>query len=195
MVKGLDCLRESLPKFLFHHEWNTSPAEFYYRDQLCWFPIERDYLVLLAALHDSTKRMSPPFNSAKVLDVFYATMVLLIIRRILYDTESRRGVLGPEGDRDYSSMTGSSHLNYRPMMFVLASSDKNLDALFDDIRKISVADGVRRMSNKPLKSPDISLATSLVPESDPGHTLGEQLIDFTDQLESKWKLAGTVGRE
>ena len=118
-------------------------------------------------------------------------MVLSVIRRILYDTESRRGVLGPFGP-EYSSITGS---NYRPMMFVLASSDKNLDALFDDIRKISVADGVRRMSNKPLKSPDISLATTLVPESDPGHTLTEQLKDFIDQLESKWKLAGTVGRE
>lgn len=81
------------------------------------------------------------------------------------------------------------------MMFVLASSDKNLDALFDDIRKISGADGVRRISNKPLKSPDISLATTLIPESDPGHTLTEQLIDFIDHLESKWKLAGTVGRE
>lgn len=139
--------------------------------------------------------MSPPFNSATVLDVFYVTMVLSVIRRILYDTESRRGVLGPEGDRDYSSMTGSRHLNYLPMMFVLESSDKNLDALFDDIRNISVADGVRRMSNKPLKSPDIPLATTLVPESAPGHKLTEQLKDFIDQLESKWNLAGTVGRE
>lgn len=118
-------------------------------------------------------------------------MALSVIRRILYDTESRRGVLGPESP-EYSSITGSSYL---PMLFVLASSDKNLDALFDDIRKISVADGVRRMSNKPLKSPDISLATFLLPESDPGHTLTEQLEDFIDQLESKWKLAGTVGRE
>ena len=118
-------------------------------------------------------------------------MVLSVMRRILYDTVSRRGVFGPEEECYGASTTGPGHRSYEPMMLLLESSEKNLRALFDDVRcKTLCVDDERRVAEGWPWSLDPCWIIHLIPQSGPGHTLVEQLGDFIGQLESKWGIAG-----
>ena len=177
--------------------WDTALAENCCSNQSLRVDVERVYLLRLLALHDATREiLPPPFGSAMVLDVFNGTMILSVIRRLLYDTESRRGVLGPEGDKDGSSTTEPGHRSYQPMMLVLESSDKNLYAFFQDFQRKFLyieLDHERRMAKEPRW---YSLRHMIFPpNSSVGRQLVEELRDFIDQFESKRGLAGTVRGE
>ena len=91
------------------------------------------YLAFLQALHDTTWRMVPPLNLLMVLDVSFATMILSMIRHILYDSKSSRVILGPKERVDGYFTTESERWVYLSMMLDLEISNKTFFELCDDV--------------------------------------------------------------
>ena len=131
--KDLDCLETCLGECLESDEWATTVTDKHGGD-VNFAPIRRypRYLVFLQALQDTAPRMVPPLNPLMVLDVSFATMILSMIRRILYDSKSSRVILGPKERVNGYFTTESEWWVYLPMMLDLEISNKTFFELCDD---------------------------------------------------------------
>lgn len=182
--EGLDCLRVSLVEFSKFYEeisaitgnrrrdWNTSQTRSYLTR------IESGYLLFLQTLHDTTRRMVLPLDSAMMLDILYATMILSIIRRILYVSGSR-GILGLDITEDGSYTKGSACPSYRPMVLALETSYKTFSEHCNDFYGI----------NYPEYVPWRFVAV-LLPQFGSGDTFVEKFKQFIDRVELKLGSAG-----
>lgn len=131
--RGLDCLRTCLLECLESDKWATTVTDKRDGDVCCAiFRCFPRYLAFLQALHDTTRRIVPLLNPLMVLDVSFATMILSMIRSILYNSKSSRVILGPKERVDGYFTTESEWRVYLPVMVVLEISNKTFYELCDD---------------------------------------------------------------
>lgn len=132
------------------------------------------------ALHDTTGRMVQSLDPAMFLEVFYATMILFMIRHIYLNSESSQGISRPSVTEDGCSTTGSECLAYRPMMLILKISNKTLYELCDVVYGKNIFIGTSRPFYNPL-----TIATNSLPSLDSNDTLVGGLKRFIDLVELK----------
>ena len=145
--------------------------------QLNWVPIEGSCYTFIKALHDTALRMDPPLSSAMVLDVFFATMVLTMVRPFFNASESSRVINWPEE-------TKVTHLVYRPMLLVVKASKVSLDELCNHVRNIERYD--QRCSGFLCRPHE---AARLLPICS-SNILVEEVGKFIDRIEVMWGLDG-----
>ena len=141
--------------------------------------------VFLQALHDTTRAMVQPLDHAMVLDVFYATMILSMLRRICFEsyTYSSQAIFIPTARGDGSK--GSDCVVYLPIILVLESTHKTLTGFCNDICSTNFF-GVwnpRHLGNPWLNWSVLGLAQILRPISGETGTLAEELNRFIDRVE------------
>lgn len=121
------------------------------------------YHVFRKALEDTAGRMAQPLKPATLLDVFYATTILSIIRRVLYISRSTRGKFGTTATSRYYYTTTFA-LTYQPIINALGKSDKTYRELCDDVYRLGLSlDLVLNFSNVDLPYSDFFLAAGLLP--------------------------------
>ncbi len=126
--------------------------------------------------------MVQPLNPALVLDLFYSTMILIMIRRILFTSESSRLTLRLQVIEDGSSAMEATSLFYQPMMCVLESSNKSFDDFCYDVynKKFPEFEERNDLGNWFRYSSVIDATKRLVGVY---HTLSEELKRFIDRVE------------
>lgn len=140
--------------------------------QLSSVPVEDSCHTFIKALHETARRMVPPLSSAMVLDVYFATMVLTMVRPFSNASESSRVINLP------------AHLVYQPMLLVIKTSRFTLNDLCDHVRNIGRYDQrCSRLLCSPLE------AASLLPICS-SNLLVEELNKFIGRVEVKWCLDG-----
>lgn len=177
--EGIDCLRicqvgyRELDKPFTtptgnRDDWDHIPPPSYAR-----------YWAFLQALHHTTWEIVQQMDATMFLDIFYATMVLSIIRRILYDSETSREYLGP------FFRAGSASPSYQPMIRVLETSNKALSEVYGDayLRNNFLA------NSGPFCSPWIFTNNALFSFGSNDTPVGE-LKRFIDRVELKGESAG-----
>ncbi|KAF6228543.1 hypothetical protein HO173_011845 [Letharia columbiana] len=137
--EGLDCLRICLMEcceddkrhtaLACNHDshWDPAPSHSHER-----------YHVFRKALEDTAGRMAQPLKPATLLDVFYATTILSIIRRVLYISRSTRGKFGTTATSRYYYTTTFA-LTYQPIINALGKSDKTYRELCDDVYRLGLS--------------------------------------------------------
>ncbi len=177
--EGLDCLRVCLlecrefdRRFTAHvssrdGDWNRSLPR-----------SDSQYSAFLQNLHFTTQRMVQPLNPMLVMDIFYATMILAMIRRILFASESSRQILGLKVTED------SSSLPYQPMMRVLESSNKTFDVFCYDVycKKFPKLEERQHLGNL---APHCNVLVATMRLFGETHTLLGELKHFIDRVEFK----------
>ena len=134
------------------------------------------YLTFLQELRFTAQRMFQPLNPALVLDLFYATMILTMIRRILLSSGSSRPIPGLRVTENSSSPL------YQPMMRVLESSNKTFDLFCYDVycKKFPALEEQQDLVNLEPYCTVLIATKRLVSEA---HTLSEELKQFVDRVE------------
>lgn len=120
------------------------------------------------------------------MDVFYATMILAMIRRMLDDSESNRGMFGLKGTKDCSSMIGSASDVYLPMMSTFEKWHGNLFALYSEVSHMYSKEhlGCYRKSLGIVECQDrITFAMMLSPAYNSSDTLVEEVKGLIDRVE------------
>lgn len=158
-------------------EWNSSLSQM---NRLDLGPIEGPSSTFVQGLHYTARRSVPPLIPAMVLDVFFATMILAIVKLFWYE-ESSAGMNEPEA-------TWPTRLLCQPVLLALKTSKHTWDELcyFNDV-SIPLRDDERhdRMCSGSMYSSHH--AVSLLPiclSSLPG----EALSKFIDRVEVEWSL-------
>ncbi len=141
------------------------------------------YPAFLQNLHFAAQRVVQPLNPALVLDLFYATMILTMIRRILFTSESSRLTLGLEVIEECAAMDVTS-LFYQPMMRVLELSDNTFDEFCYDVycKENPVIEERNKLGNWSGYSSVMAKTKRLVGVY---YTLSEELKRFIDRVELK----------
>ena len=131
------------------------------------------YFAFLQDLQLTAHKMVQPLNPALVVDVFYATMILTMIRRILLTSESSRAILG-SGVTEYgSSAMGATSVSYQPMMRVLELSNKT----FEELCYHGYCKRIWEQYSSLIEATQWLVRVS--------HKLSEELKDFIDRVELK----------
>ena len=91
------------------------------------------YRAFVLALHATKDSLHLPRDPARIMDVFCATMILAMMRRIMDDSESNRRVFWPKVTKDGSSAIGSISFFYLPMMSIFEQWHNNSFALYFEV--------------------------------------------------------------
>ena len=136
--EGLDCLRMCLMECCEDDKRHTALV---CNQDSHWNPVpfhsHERYYVFHKALEDTALRMAQPLKPATLLDVFYATMILSIIGRVLYISPITRGKLRTTATSRYDTTTFA--LTYQPIMDALEKSDKTYRELCDDVHRLELS--------------------------------------------------------
>ena len=116
-----------------------------------WNPsvnVQHGYFQFFQALHNTAERMVLPFEPEMIMDIFHATMILFMIRRILYGPRSSRELLGPPPTKGDSFTTGYTNNVFGKIVTVLETSDQSLSS---SLAKLDDDTYLTRIPTRPLR--------------------------------------------
>ena len=150
---------------------------------------EDSCFAFILALHTLSPRMVPPLNSAMVLDVFFATMVLTMVRPLFASSESS-GVFKWSEEKDFICIA------YKPFLGVIEASNFSLDELCNQVRNLERhgrnTEGYDQTCSGFLCSPHE--AARLLPICS-SEILAEEVLKFILRVEVMWGRKMVLGHE